>query len=432
MSTQHTIIIGGGIVGVSCAYYLARSGQNVTLIEREGLDEGCSTVNAGIIAVGHPPLPRPGLVKQTLRMLFDPANPLYVPPRFDPELFKWLWNFRKACSEEQFAHSMDALAELGWITGECYDQIVEDEKLDCNYHRTGWIETFITEERFQQGREEAQLLKEYGYKTVELNGDALRDREPAFLDQVLGGIHYTDSRFADPKRTVVEIADRAERHGATLRIGDGVRSILTEGDRAVGVELEDGERIEGDSIVFAAGIWSSALAQQIGMPIPMQPAKGYHVDLTPPEPCVQTACVLAETFVAVNPACDGLRLAGTLEFSGINHRMVERRVMMLQKNATKYFRNVGESEVRRAWCGLRPCTADGLPVIGWAPTVENAFIATGHAMMGYALGPGTGKLASEAIQGEVTSMDLSPFSPERLMRGGMSTAQRVTRVPVES
>lgn len=424
MSTQHTIIIGGGIVGVSSAYYLARSGQNVSLIEREGFDEGCSTVNAGIIAVGHPPLPRPGLVKQTLRMLFDPANPLYVPPRFDPELFKWLWNFRKACSYEQFRHSMDALAELGWITGECFDQLVDEEALDCNYHRTGWIETFITEQRFDQGREEAKLLTKYGYESVELNGDVLREREPAFLDHVLGGIHYTDSRLADPKRTVTEIADRAGKHGAMLRTGKGVKSILTEGGRAVGVELEDGERIEGDSIVIAAGIWSSALAQQIGTPIPMQPAKGYHVDLTPPEPCVTSACVLAETFVAVNPACDGLRLAGTLEFSGINHRMVDRRVTMLQNSATKYFRNVGESEVRRAWCGLRPCTADGLPVIGWAPTMGNVFLATGHAMMGYALGPGTGKLVSEAILGETPSMDLAPFAAERFMRGGANRSQR--------
>lgn len=414
LSPRHIIILGGGVIGICAAYYLARRGERVTVIDRGAFDTAASTGNAGIIALGHPPMPRPGLVGQTLKMLLDPANPLYVPPRLDLDLIRWMWDFRKACTESHFRHSMKILAELGWATGACFDQLVEEENLDCEYHRTGWLDVFATQRRFDQGVSEAQLLQSYGYNVDILTGDELRRREPAFTAHVLGAAHYTDSRFANPQQFLAELADRAARRGATLRMRSEVKLILMSNRTFTGIELDTGERISGDLLVLAGGAWTTRLARSIGVNVPMQPGKGYHINLTKPTPCVSTTCVLAETFVAVTPIGGGLRLAGTVEFSGINHRMVQQRLDRLRAGARQYLHDIDGQHETSTWCGLRPCTADGLPVIGWAPNSSNVFVATGHAMMGFALAPVTGRMLSECIIDGRPEPE--PLSPRRYVR----------------
>ena len=416
MSGQHVVVVGGGIIGLSSAYHLLRRGARVTLVERDGFDNSASTGNAGFIVLGHPPLPRPGLTRQALRMLLDPANPLYVPPRFDPALFRWLWRFRAACNERQFHHAMDVLARLGHVAGEAFDWIVAEEALDCAYHRDGWLEVFQTQPRLDQARHEVEILQRYGYRFDEIPGERLRDEEPAFRDNVLAAIRYNDSGAADPGRCVAQLAQRLAQRGATVRTGVAVKRIVIERGAARGVELDDGQRLDAEHVVLAAGIWSRDLARDIGVSVPMQPAKGYHVNMTMPQPAVSTSCLLAEAFVAVNPTCNGLRLAGTLEFSGINHRIMQRRLDMLATNARRFLHGLDDCQITSTWCGLRPCTADGLPVIGWAPRIERLFLATGHAMLGFGLGPGTGRLVAEAICGESTSVDLTPLSPARHAR----------------
>lgn len=416
MSSDHVIVIGGGIVGLSTAYFLAREGTRVTVIERDGFETSASTGNAGFVVLGHPPLPRPGLSRQALRMLFDPANPLYVPPRFDPALFRWLWQFWRACSEKQFEHSMNVLAEFGWIAGEAFDCMMDEAPIDCDYHREGWMEVFESEDRLEQGRSDAEMLKPHGYQFEELSGDELRRREPAFLDNVIGAICYKDSGAADPGRCVRGLADHLTHRGVTLRTGVAVEGLAMGTGKARGVRLASGESVEGDHVVLAAGIWSQEVAQTIGIQVPMQPAKGYHINLSMPDPAPSKACLLAEAFVAVNPSCQGLRLAGTLEFSGINHDIRPRRLDMLRTNAARFLHGVSDAKTMSTWCGLRPCTADGLPIIGWAPNVKNLFIATGHAMLGFGLGPGTGRLVAESIAGEQPSMDITPMSPGRYVR----------------
>jgi len=417
VSTNHTIIIGGGIVGVSTAYFLAKAGQDVTLIDREAFDRCASTGNAGIIALGHPPMPRPGMVRDTFKMLLDPLNPLYIPPRIDLELWKWMRQFRKACSHKQFNHSMQVLADLGWHAGRCFDELVECEQLNCEYSRTGWMEIFRSSQRMEQGLEEAAMLRTHGYAADEWTGEQLLEREPAFLPGVAGAIHYTDSRFANPQQCLEQLATRAAAHGATLHTNAEVTDIHHTGRRFTGVKLASGQTISGDTLVLAGGIWTTQLARQLGMNVPMQPGKGYHINISAAdEDRPSTVCVLAETYVAVTPIGGGLRLAGTLEFSGINHRMVQKRIDMLRIGARKYLRHIDQAKTTSQWCGLRPCTADGLPVIGWAPEADNVFLATGHAMMGFALGPITGQLACEAITSGESSFDLTPLSPARYSR----------------
>lgn len=407
------LVVGGGIVGLSVARFLVRRGMSVTVVARDPIDEGASVGNAGQAAFGHAPLPRPGLALNAVKWMFNGASPLYIPPRLDPALIGWLWNFRRACGRRQFDRNMEFLAACGLEAGALLVELVEEEHLDIEYRREGRLEVFRGASALETANDEADVLRRHGYAVERLDGNALRARDPAFRDAVAGAIDFGDSMTVAPHELMPALAAALAAHGTTIRTGQGVQAVEATGGRARGVTLEGGERIEADVVVLAAGIWTMALAERAGVRVPMQAGKGYHLELPRPEPCVGTACVLAERFVAVTPLRDRLRLAGTLEFTGINERMHDRRVQRLREGAELYLRGIdaGDGEVHR-WCGLRPCTADGLPAVGWAPGVDGLFIATGHAMMGLTLGPLTGAYAARMIMGEPVP-EASLLSPAR-------------------
>ena len=413
MSGRRTLVLGGGIVGLSAAYHLARRGEAVTLVDRDAPGAGASGGNAGILALGHPPLPHPGLFRDLPRLLLRTTNPLYVAPRLDPSLARWLLDFRRACGRERFERSLDLLCRLGWHARECVERLVEDERIDCEMHRTGWLEVFRTERARTKSRRTAESLRRHGYTVDELDGDALRRREPAYRDEVIGALHYVDSGFANPARLVRGLVERVRALGAELLFETEVERLLRNGSRVAGARLADGRRIEAGRVVLAAGAWTTPLARTIGVRVPMQAGKGYHVNLVDVPHRPSTTSVLAETFVAVTPLDGGLRLAGTVELAGLNLRMRRERLSMLRLGARAYVRGIDEARDGSVWCGLRPMTGDGLPVVGWAPGIEGVFVATGHAMMGFLLGPLSGKLASEALLDGRMSLDLPELRADR-------------------
>jgi D-amino-acid dehydrogenase len=191
------------------------------------------------------------------------------------------------------------------------------------------------------------------------------------------------------------------------------RRLVVEDGRFRSVELSDGRRVDGDRVVLAAGSWTTGLAAAIGIRVPMQPGKGYHIDLSNIQVRPSTTSVLAETFVAVTPLGEGLRLAGTIELSGLDRRISRDRLERLMSGARSYLLGIERAEVVSEWCGLRPLTADGLPAIGWARGADGVFIATGHAMMGFLLGPLTGLLASEILLDGSPSIEIGPLSADR-------------------
>jgi D-amino-acid dehydrogenase len=430
LDSGHTIVVGGGIVGVSVAYYLAGRGHRVTLIERGDIGRGASFGNAGIIAFGHPPIPRPGLIRKTLKWMLDSGSPLYIPPRFDPALYRWFWELRRACTAEHFQACMHVLAALGREAMGCFDRIMADESMTCEYHRDGWREVFYTPEGLAGGRHEAELLRGHGFEVEILDGPELMRREPALVEGAAGAVQFTDSTFTDPYRFLLELADHARDRGAVIRANTEMMDAVIRDGRFTGVRLDTDEHLEADTLVLAAGIWSTDLGRRIGVNIPMQAGKGYHRDVTRPTPCLKVATVFTERHVAVTPLGDVLRLAGTVEFSGINHRLVQKRLDMLTVAARKYLRGIGPTQTVSEWCGLRPCTADGLPVVGWAPGLAGVFVATGHARMGLTLGPITGRLVSECILDGRPSVNISPLRADRFdARGRVAPLREALQEP---
>jgi len=410
--SDRTVIVGGGIVGICAAYLLARRGAPVTLLDDGHVRDSASTGNAGLISLGHPPIPRPGMALNALKWMFAPRSPLYIPPRLDFTLARWLWGFHRACRRPHYRRSMQALAAHGRPAGRCIADLVREESIDCGYSPVGQLEVFGTEKGLARGREAAAEFRDYGYRTSMLTGDELREREPAFAPGVVGAAHYEDNAFASPRAFVAAMLEAAKAKGAEVLTDASISGLTVKDGRCTGVTTGAGERIEGGATVLAAGIWSTRLARALGVSIPMQPAKGYHVELTGGPP-LASAGVLAEVFVACTPMDGRLRLAGTLELSGINDRIVPKRVEMLLVGPRRYLAGVDAATVGPPWCGMRPCTADGLPVIGWTKKVDRLFIATGHAMMGFTLGPLAGRIASECILDGKPSEDISAFDVDR-------------------
>ncbi len=415
-SEPHTIVVGGGVIGVCCAYFLAKRGSRVTVLEREEIGSGASYGNAGTISPGHPPINRPVPVTRTLRWILDPVSPLHIPLRWDPALARWLWAFRANSTQARFEASMRALGPLGHATRPLFDRLVDEEDLDCDYRPEGFYEVFRTDQGRAEVKTDAAMAQADGYRTAFLSGEALREREPALKSGVLGGVFYPEAATLHPHRFVLEMAERTRRYGGTFRTGLEVAEVLTRGGRAAGVRTRAGEIVEGDTVILATGAYSLDLMEGLGYRLPVQAGKGYHRDRDPATggtPPLGIPCLLREHYVLCTPMDGFVRYAGTMELSGVNHEMRDARLVQLTHAADQYLEGVGDVESTSEWCGLRPCTPDGLPIVGPVPSHRGVFVATGHAMLGLTLGPVTGKLVAEWVLDGSPSIDLSALRVDR-------------------
>ena len=413
MGDKRVLIVGGGIIGLSTAWYLARRGVEVTVVDGGRPAASASAGNAGLFAPGHPPLPRPGLARLALRWLGDADAPLYIPPRPDLGLARWLWSFHRACREERVAECMGVLGPLGHLTLACWQEMLGAFGSDCFWHGNGLLLVYGAQDGRRLAEQEARLARQQGFAAEALDGAALRRREPAFTAAARGAVAFAEGTGLDPGRFLADLAADLRRSGVSIREDTPVgRLTLAEG-RVRGAALADGEQIAADETVLAAGAWSARLAATVGIRLPLAAGKGYHLDLATPAPPLRTGCVLVDASVAVTPLGPRLRLAGTLEFSGINLRLRERRVAMLRRAAGAYLEGVADAAEHERWCGLRPCLADGLPVVGRAPGLDGLYVATGHAKMGLTLGPATGRLVAESLVDGRPSLDLSLLRVDR-------------------
>lgn len=399
-SNLRVVVVGGGVIGVSCAYFLSRAGADVTLFERGPIAGEASFGNAGTVSAGHPPLNRPGRVREGLSRMFDPASPLYVPPRWDPDLWRWLATFALNCTHEAVARSMEVMGSLGHRTLALFEQIVTEEEVACGYRPNGYYHVCSTESGFQDACREAELIRPHGYAPDALGPEELRRREPALAPGVVGGIFYPEAATVDPLAFTRGLAAAAVRRGTKVREGVEVAEVCVRGGRAVGVSLANRAFESADAVVLATGPFSLDLASRVGVRLPVQPGKGYHRDVpvgAGGAPDLEIACVLHESSVFCTPLEGRVRLAGTMEFSGWNDVLRPERLEQLSRSARRTFSAFGRARPVSEWAGLRPVSADGLPFVGHLSDLPGAWIATGHGMLGLTLGPVTGELVARAV-----------------------------------
>lgn len=406
------LVIGGGVIGICAAFYLAQRGAPVTVLERGEIGAGSSYGNAGLIVPSHSiPLAEPGALRHGLKWLFDPDSPLYIRPRADDELAAWLLRFALACTEARMRAAIPVLRDLGLASRALYDELAR-LGFDFGYERRGLLEVFITRRGLAEAEAQAALLGESGLEVRVLDGDRVRALEPNVSEAVLGGLYFPLDAHLDPARFVRGLAQEAEKRGARIRTRVGVIGFEAEGRRITRVHTTEGERSPAQ-VVLAGGAWSPVIARDLQLRLPIQAAKGYSLTIKRPVRSPAVPLLLGEAWVAVTPLGEALRFAGTLELAGLDYTINRRRLEAVRRGAQAYLPAVETAEVMETWRGLRPCTPDGLPIIGRAARYENLLLATGHAMLGVSLGPVTGQLIAQLACGERPALDLTPLRAER-------------------
>ncbi|MEQ1855021.1 MAG: FAD-dependent oxidoreductase [Longimicrobiales bacterium] len=414
-SSPRVIVVGGGVIGVSCAYYLARAGARVVILERERLGAGASWGNAGTATPGHPPLNKPGRVGKAIRHMLDPTSPLYIHPSWNPGLWRWLIGFARYCTPEHVGHAVGIMAPLGKQSLALFDHLVVEERIECEYRREGYYDVCATEAGLAEARHEAALIEPHGYRPETLDGEEVRRREPALGPHTIGAVFHPEAASMDPALFLERFALAAARRGVELREGVEVASVVLESGRTTGVALASGAVEPADAVVLATGPLSLQLAKRLGTRLPVQPGKGYHRDIPigpNGAPRIRIACVLHEASTFCLPMDTVVRFAGTMEFSGANHVMRGPRLRQLTAAGRLYFPGIGTARPLSEWCGLRPMSVDGLPIVGPLPGVGGVSVATGHGMLGLTLAPVTGELIANHVMGQVDPR-LEGLSPAR-------------------
>jgi D-amino-acid dehydrogenase len=402
------VVIGGGAVGVSAAFELARRGVGTILVERgPGLAAGCSSGNAGLICPSHShPLATPAALREGMGSLLRGDSPLGLRPRRGT--LTWLARFALACRGDRARRATLAIRRLSTASLELHRELAA---LGTGFEQRGTLSVYETQARFAAGRHEAESS---GLASQALSAAEARDIEPALAGSIAGGILYPDEAHLDPLRYVEAIAAGARAAGAEIRTGLEVRSLRKRGD-AVAVATSEGE-LRPRAVVLAAGAWSAGLARGVGLVVPVTGGKGYHVDLAPRPGDPGVPILIQEARSAVTPLGDRLRLTGALEVSALDGSVSAARVAAVRRAAARVLGSRDERTAIDVWAGLRPCAPDGLPVIGRPAGVPGLVIATGHAMKGLSLAPVTAVLVAELVAGERASHDLAPFSPDRFRR----------------
>lgn len=403
------LIIGGGVVGVCAAYYLLKQGRDVTLVDKGAICSGASYGNAGLIATSHVvPLAEPGVFAQGLRWLTRPDSPFTIRPRADRDLARWLWLFRKAATHRRVHAAMPVIRDLQFASLDLFPGIIEETGADCHFDRRGLLMAFTQPKKLAAAVAEAAVTAEVGIEYEELDGDAIREREPGLSENVIGGVYHPGDAHIEPASFVRAVGRHIRERGARVREGVEVLGIERSG-RGVGVVTTTHGGFRAREVVLAGGAWSSKIAAPLGLRLPIQAAKGYSVTVRRPENAPSIPLLLTETRVAVTPMGDTLRFAGTLELAGLDMSVNMRRVQAIVDGVPPYLAaDVTKGmELIEIWRGLRPCSPDGLPYIGRPNGYDNLTIAAGHSTIGLALGPITGRLVSQLVAHETPDIDLT-------------------------
>jgi len=411
MSTKTDIlIIGGSTIGLHCAYYLLKSGRDVTVLDRAEIGVGSASGNAGHIVPSHiVPLAAPGVIPTALKWMLDPVNsPFGMKISLEPRYLLWLLRFAAACSESNIQRAIPPLKALGLLSAQNYTELIATENFDCHYQPTGLLSLYKTEKAFAEGKLEAETLHQHGLPAEVLDQAAVWQREPAALESVIGGVHFTGDASLSSAEYLRLLKNRVREMGAVLRENTPVTKFETSGTKITRV-ITPTETFEPAQVVLAAGAWSPLIARNLGLNIPIQPARGYSLTVAAPKIIPRQALLLGERKIAITALGDKLRFTGRLEIGEMSTTPNPRWIRAIERAAREYLQLDEKLEIMETWAGLRPTTPDGMPMIGFSPKQENLLIATGHAMLGLSLGPGTGQVVAELANGAKTAFDLTPF-----------------------
>ena len=396
------LVLGGGVIGVSTAYYLARAGADVTVLERQpGVALETSFANAGQVSPGYStPWAAPGIPLKAVKWLFQKHAPLAIRP--DGSLFqlRWMAAMLRNCTADRYAVNKARMTRLAEYSRDCLRQLRADTGIEYEQRTLGTLQVFRTAAQLQAAQRDTAVLAECGVPYRLLRADELADVEPALTHApgLVGGLHLPGDETGDCQRFTTQLADMARALGVRFRFGVRVEKLLQNNELITGVQLggEAAETIKADQVVLALGSYSRELLAPLGLDLPVYPVKGY--SLTVPlidESRAPVSTVMDETYkVAITRFDQRIRVGGMAELGGFDLRLNPARRATLEMVTRGLFDGGGDLPAAEFWTGLRPMTPDSTPIVG-ATRYANLLLNTGHGTLGWTMAAGSGKLVAD-------------------------------------
>jgi D-amino-acid dehydrogenase len=407
-STPDVLVIGGGAIGVSCALELRRRGADVRLVERESkVGTGCSYGSAGLISPYHAtPIANAATVRQLLRSISDPASPVALKLR--PSAIPWLSRYVMAATRARAEKSARVLRALTARSLAVHIEYIS-QGIETGLRQRGSLSVFESASGLSDGRRETRAN---GTSAEIFPAARLKTLDIRLSPAVAGAIHIVEDAHCDSHQFATAVGEAASAAGVRVDTNVEIRRLVAAGGRITRVESSHGD-IRPEQVVLAGGIWSGRLARQIGVFLPIAGAKGYHIDLPLALDDPDLPIYLEATKVIAVPLSGRLRLAGMFELAASDASVRASRLLAMRAVVARALDGLADRPVLSTWAGIRPCTPDGLPLVGRPEPVANLTVAAGHAMKGLALAPVTGRLVAEQLAGEPTSVEAAALRPDR-------------------
>ena len=416
------IVLGGGVIGVSTAYYLARAGAEVTLLERQD-DVALETsfANAGQVSPGYStPWAAPGIPLKAVKWLFQKHAPLAIKPTLDPDQYLWLAQMLRNCTAGRYAVNKERMVRLAEYSRDCLDELRADTGLTYEGRRLGTTQLFRTQAQLDAAARDIAVLQEAGVPYEVLDRAGVARVEPALAataDRLVGGLRLPGDQTGDCQLFCERLAALAKMRGVEFRYGANIEAIEADGDRVTGVRI-DGRLETADRYVLALGSWSPQLLKPLGIRLPVYPLKGYSLTIPITDAAMAPAStVLDETYkIAITRFDRRIRVGGMAEVSGFDLSLDPRRRATLEKVVNDLYPKGGDLARAEFWTGLRPATPDGTPVVG-ATGLRNLFLNTGHGTLGWTMACGSGRYLADVIAHRPTRIRSEGLDISRYGRG---------------
>lgn len=410
------MVVGGGVIGLSTAYFCARAGHRVTVLDRQPeRRDGCSFGNAGMVVPSHfIPLAAPGMVALGLRWMWNPESPFYIRPRLDRDLLSWGWKFWRSSTAAHVRRSAPLLRDLSLASRETFAELASVPGNDFGFVPRGLLMLCRTGHALAEEARTAGQARELGLPAEVLDPRQAAALDPAVRMQVAGAVYFPKDCHLAPDRFMAALQRQVQALGGTFRWETPVTGWKLADGGVRAVRTGSGE-IEADEFVLCGGAWSPGVAEELGLDLPLQAGKGYSLTLAQPRQLPRLCAIFTEARVAVTPMGSTLRFGGTMEIAGLNEDINPVRVRGIIRSVPGYYPDFRPEDFAgiQPWRGLRPCSPDGLPYVGRPRRYGNLVVATGHAMMGLSLAPVTGRVVAALVSGASPGFDLSLLSPDR-------------------